>query len=272
MPFSLFSSHPSLLAPCISPDVLWGEISDKFCSNNNNIKLNLSSTKMKTFQMQLVCFVINMMQFAVLSFRIGSNDTTLAAFLSNSRIDLIRQRHSTGALFMSPSGDSSSEDTADDDDDDDEKDEYKPSSYNVLGTPLKPCCCDVRGTGVGTGFYRNGFCSTGDQDLGRHTVCVQVTNEFLQFSAAAGNDLSTPMPEYQFPGLKEGDRWCLCAARWVQAYQAGMAPELILESTHEKTLSYAPWHILREYAIDKDDADAVLAKLNEQRERLNKLL
>lgn len=158
------------------------------------------------------------------------------------------------------------------DDDDEREGDYKPSSCNVLGTSLKPCCCDVRGTGIGTGFYRNGFCSTGDQDLGRHTVCVEVTEEFLQFSAAVGNDLSTPMPHYMFPGLKGGDRWCLCAARWVQAYQAGKAPQVLLESTHEKTLSYAPLDILRQYAIDKDSSDDILENLNKQRERLNKLL
>lgn len=159
-----------------------------------------------------------------------------------------------------------------DDDDVEFEEEYKPSSYNVLGTSLKPCCCDVRGTGIGTGFYRNGFCSTGDQDLGRHTVCVQVTEDFLQFSASVGNDLSTPMPEYNFPGLRGGDRWCLCAARWVQAFQAGKAPQVLLESTHEKTLSYAPLDILREYAMDKDESDDVLEKLNKQREQLNRLL
>jgi uncharacterized protein (DUF2237 family) len=157
-------------------------------------------------------------------------------------------------------------------DDDEEGEEYKPSSYNVLGTSLKPCCCNVRGTGIGTGFYRNGFCSTGDQDLGRHTVCVEVTEEFLQFSAAVGNDLSTPMPHYNFPGLKGGDRWCLCAARWVQAYQAGKAPQILLESTHEKTLSYAPLDILRQHAIDKDASDDILETLNKQREQLNRLL
>ena len=102
---------------------------------------------------------------------------------------------------------------------DDDEDEYQrgPSSTNVLGTSLVPCCENVRDTGVGTGFYRDGFCSTGQDDLGRHTVCVQVTDEFLTFSASVGNDLSTPAPQYLFPGLREGDIWCLCAERWAQA-------------------------------------------------------
>jgi len=157
-------------------------------------------------------------------------------------------------------------------DEDDNDQEIKPSSCNVLGTPLEPCCSDVGGTGIGTGFYRNGYCSTGDMDQGRHTVCMEATDEFLEFSKAVGNDLSTPMPEYMFPGLKAGDRWCLCAARWTQAYQNGKAPKLILASTHEKTLDYAPLEILKTFAIDLEDAETVLAKLNEQRAKLNKLL
>lgn len=157
------------------------------------------------------------------------------------------------------------------DDDDDAEMKSSSSSSNVLGTQLIPCCTNVRGTGVGTGFYRNGYCSTGEQDLGRHTVCVQVTDDFLEFSAAVGNDLSTPMPQYLFPGLKEGDLWCLCAERWVQAYQAKKAPKLFLKATHEKTLEYVPYEVLREYALDQDEADKALDELNEQREKLNKL-
>ena len=159
-----------------------------------------------------------------------------------------------------------------DDDNEDDEDPTGPSSVNVLGTALKPCCTDVRGTGVGTGFYRNGYCSTGEQDLGRHTVCVQVTDDFLEFSASVGNDLSTPFPQYMFPGLKEGDIWCLCAQRWAQAYQAGKAPKLFLQATHEKTLDYVPFEVLREFALDKDEADRRLNDLNEQREKLKKLL
>ena len=152
---------------------------------------------------------------------------------------------------------------------DDDTDEV---SVNVLGTRLQPCCTNVRDTGIGTGFYRNGYCSTGEQDLGRHTVCVRVTNEFLDFSRSVGNDLSTPFPEYMFPGLQEGDIWCLCAQRWVQAYEAGMAPQVYLQSTHEKTLTYAPFDVLRDYAIDKDAADEALNDLNAQRDRLKRLL
>jgi uncharacterized protein (DUF2237 family) len=159
--------------------------------------------------------------------------------------------------------------TSDDEDADEEMDQ---TAVNVLGTPLRPCCTDVGESGIGTGFYRNGYCSTGEQDLGRHTVCCQVTDKFLEFSKAAGNDLSTPMPQYMFPGLKEGDIWCLCAQRWAQAYNMGMAPKIYLQATHEKTLSYAPFEILREFALDKEEADRLLAKLNEQRDRLNKLL
>lgn len=146
------------------------------------------------------------------------------------------------------------------------------TASNVLGTNLQCCCANVRGTGIGTGFYRNGYCSTGDQDIGRHTVCVQVTKEFLEYSKAVGNDLSTPIPQYYFPGLMDGDLWCLCAQRWVQAYQAGKAPRLYLQATHEKTLTYVPYEILRQYAIDADQADQRLNELNEQRSRLNKLL
>lgn len=102
---------------------------------------------------------------------------------------------------------------------------------NVFGEPLIEC-----GTEPLTGFYRDGCCNSGDDDPGVHSVCVVVTDEFLQFSKFRGNDLSTPRPEYMFPGLKAGDRWCLCAARWVEAYRAGKAPSVVLEATHERTL------------------------------------
>lgn len=166
----------------------------------------------------------------------------------------------SGPLFMSDSDDIS------------DTENQGPSSTNVLGTSLTPCCANVRNTGIGTGFYRNGYCSTGEQDLGRHTVCVQVTESFLEFSKSVGNDLSTPAPQYMFPGLKEGDIWCLCAQRWAQAYSAGKAPKLFLQATHEKTLDYVPFDVLREYALDREEADDALDELNEQRERLNKLL
>ena len=150
-------------------------------------------------------------------------------------------------------------------DDDDEK------SINVLGTRMECCCANVRGTGVGTGFYRNGFCSTGAQDVGRHTVCVKVTDEFLEFSKSVGNDLSTPFPEYMFPGLKDGDIWCLCAQRWAQAYQFGKAPKLFLKATHEKTLDYVEFDVLREYALDGTEADEEKGALDEKRDQLEKL-
>jgi uncharacterized protein len=105
---------------------------------------------------------------------------------------------------------------------------------NVLGTELQPCCFQPL-----TGFYRDGFCNTGGTDYGVHTVCVIITEEFLRFSVAAGNDLVTPMPEHGFPGLKPGDRWCLCAQRWTEALEAGAAPQVVLESTHMSTIEFA---------------------------------
>jgi len=102
---------------------------------------------------------------------------------------------------------------------------------NVLGGDLKPCSTDPL-----TGFYRDGCCNTGVDDLGSHTVCVRVTNAFLQFSSSKGNDLSTPRPEFNFPGLNAGDKWCLCASRWKEAADAGVAPPVLLNSTHSKAL------------------------------------
>lgn len=112
------------------------------------------------------------------------------------------------------------------------RDPDRPSSaLNVLGEPLQPCCEDPV-----TGFYRDGYCHTGPGDWGSHTVCVRVTDEFLTFSAAQGNDLATPRLELQFPGLQAGDRWCVCAERWLQALDAGVAPPVLLASTHRKAL------------------------------------
>lgn len=116
---------------------------------------------------------------------------------------------------------------------------------NVLGQPLKPCSFDPL-----TGWTRNGCCETDERDHGVHTVCVIVTDEFLQFSIAVGNDLSTPRPEYGFPGLKDGDRWCLCAERWEQARQAGFAPLVVLDATHEKTLKHIALGHLQAHAVD----------------------
>lgn len=104
---------------------------------------------------------------------------------------------------------------------------------NVLGESLRPCCFEPV-----TGFYRDGYCRTGPGDVGLHTVCVEVTAEFLLFSRAQGNDLMTPIPEYEFPGLQPGDRWCLCVTRWKQALDAGCAPRVLLESTHISALEF----------------------------------
>ncbi len=100
-----------------------------------------------------------------------------------------------------------------------------------------------------TGFHRDGFCHTSDEDVGRHTVCAQVTDAFLTFSRDKGNDLITPRPTYSFPGLKAGDKWCLCALRWREAYEAGVAPPIILEATHHKTLQFIPLEILQQFAV-----------------------
>ena len=118
------------------------------------------------------------------------------------------------------------------------------TARNVLGTELKPCSHDPV-----TGFFRDGCCNTTGDDLGAHTVCAEMTAEFLHFSKDAGNDLSTPRPEFGFPGLKPGDHWCLCAARWVEAYEAGKAPRVVLESTHERTLEFTPLKLLLRHAI-----------------------
>jgi uncharacterized protein len=107
-------------------------------------------------------------------------------------------------------------------------------SKNVLGSELKKCCDSPR-----TGFYRDGFCQTGPEDHGTHVACAKVTKEFLEFTKSRGNDLSTPRPEWNFPGLKPGDKWCLCALRWLEAKKAGVAPSLDLEATHEKMLEFA---------------------------------
>lgn len=116
---------------------------------------------------------------------------------------------------------------------------------NVLGESLD-CCC----TSPMTGFYRDGFCRTGGQDYGSHVICAQMTDDFLAFTQSQGNDLSTPMPMYQFPGLKEGDRWCLCALRWKEALDAGVAPPVILQATHGRALEYVSLSDLKQHALD----------------------
>ena len=119
---------------------------------------------------------------------------------------------------------------------------------NIFGEPLETCC-----TSPMTGYFRDGLCRTISQDTGTHTVCAVMTDEFLIFSAAKGNDLITPIPYYQFPGLKAGDKWCLCVTRWLQAERSGKAPKLILEATHEKTLDYAPLALLIKHAFRVED-------------------
>lgn len=116
---------------------------------------------------------------------------------------------------------------------------------NVFGEPLELCSDRPL-----AGFFRDGCCNTGEQDMGLHTVCVQVTREFLEFSRFRGNDLSTPHPEMDFPGLRPGDRWCLCAARWLEAYEHGMAPKVYLGRTHVRSLEVIPLEILQKYAVD----------------------
>ena len=142
---------------------------------------------------------------------------------------------------------------------------------NVLGGDLECCCADVRGSGIGTGFYRDGHCSTGQDDEGRHTVCIEATEEFLDFSASVGNDLSTPNPQWMFPGVMPGDQWCLCAARYAQAVQAGKQPKVHLARTHERTLDHVPLEVLLENGVDEDAARATLESVDEQRQALEGL-
>ncbi len=121
---------------------------------------------------------------------------------------------------------------------------FQKMDKNVLGTELR-CCC----TSPITGFYRDGYCKTDEMDTGTHTVCAIVTEEFLKYSASKGNDLMTPMPYWNFPGLKPGDKWCLCISRWLEAERAGKAPFIVLEATHEKSLRYTSLEKLQEYAF-----------------------
>ena len=119
---------------------------------------------------------------------------------------------------------------------------------NVLGGPLDPC-----GTEPLTGFHRDGCCTTGPEDVGLHTICAVVTAEFLDHQRSIGNDLSTPMPQYRFPGLVPGDRWCVTARNWLRAYEDGCAAPVVLASTHEGTLEVVPLAALKEHAVDVPD-------------------
>ena len=127
---------------------------------------------------------------------------------------------------------------------DTERYERRPAR-NVLGAPLADCSHDPL-----TGFYRDGCCNTGPEDMGAHVVCAVVTEAFLAFSRERGNDLSTPRPQFRFPGLGDGDRWCLCAARWREALEAGVAPRVVLAATHERALEICRLEDLKAHAID----------------------
>lgn len=120
-----------------------------------------------------------------------------------------------------------------------------PESLNVLGGELRACCFDPL-----TGYYRDGSCRDAENDAGTHVICARVTAGFLAFSRARGNDLTTPRPELRFRGLKPGDRWCLCALRWLEALEGGVAPPVVLEATHERALELVPLAVLREHALD----------------------
>ncbi len=124
--------------------------------------------------------------------------------------------------------------------------ESENKARNVFGNPLIMCCQDPL-----TGFYRNGMCQTGKEDFGTHIVCARLTDEFLEYSKSKGNDLITPRPDLNFPGLKAGDYWCLCISRWIEAQREGVAPPIKLESTHEKALSYMTLETLELYSIAK---------------------
>ena len=119
------------------------------------------------------------------------------------------------------------------------------TQLNLFNEIIEECSCEPL-----TGFFRTGCCDTSDQDLGSHTVCALMTEDFLKFSISKGNDLSTPVPQYNFPGLKEGDRWCLCANRWLEAYKSDSAPAIIAKATNLKALDIIPMEIIKEFAID----------------------
>ena len=122
---------------------------------------------------------------------------------------------------------------------------HYPKPKNVLGGELTSCCTDPM-----TGFFRDGYCRTGVEDRGSHTVCILTTDEFLAYSKSVGNDLSTPMPQFSFPGLKGGDKWCLVAMRWQQALEDGMAPQVVLSASHEACLEHVRLDDLKRFAVD----------------------
>ncbi len=121
---------------------------------------------------------------------------------------------------------------------------HRPKPKNVLGGELKSCCTDPM-----TGFYRDGFCHTGANDVGSHVVCSEMTDEFLEYSRSRGNDLITPHPEFDFPGLKAGDKWCLCAMRWREAFEENAAPSVFLEACHENALNFVSLEDLKSKSV-----------------------
>ncbi|MCR9198406.1 MAG: DUF2237 domain-containing protein [Planctomycetaceae bacterium] len=129
---------------------------------------------------------------------------------------------------------------------------------NVFGGELIACSTDPM-----TGFFRTGTCDTCGDDAGMHTVCAEVTDEFLQFSQQAGNDLTTPRPEYRFPGLRQGDRWCICLPRWIEALEAGVAPKILLEATHMSAIEHISMDTLLKYGLDADKAPPTAADTDE---------
>lgn len=129
---------------------------------------------------------------------------------------------------------------------------------NVFGGELIACSTDPM-----TGFFRTGTCDTCGDDAGMHTVCAEVTDEFLLFSQQVGNDLTTPRPEYRFPGLKEGDRWCICLPRWIEAMDAGVAPKILLEATHMSAIEHISMDKLLEYGVDSDKAPPSVEDVDE---------
>jgi len=217
-----------------------------------------------------------MMTIPVTGF-IGRSSTVFTTTTASTFSVVNNNSNNCFSFLESTQGDEKENNKDDKDNEDEEEDaqeqqqQEQQTATNVLGTELECCCSNVRETGIGTGFYRNGYCVTGVQDLGKHTVCVKVTEEFLKYSQAIGNDLSTPIPQYMFPGLTEGDIWCLCAKRWVQALQYGMAPKLYLRSTHEKTLNYVSFTVLRTYALDGNEADTEKEQLDVQRNKIEQI-
>lgn len=129
--------------------------------------------------------------------------------------------------------------------------EERLDNLNIYGEKLAMCCQDPV-----TGFYRNGYCQTGASDRGTHVACAKVTQEFLEFSKSRGNDLTTPRPEFSFPGLKPGDKWCLCALRWTEALEAGVVPKLDLKATHQRMLEFVQREVLERYALHDDQAES----------------